>query len=624
MLLFILLSCIITIQATHHLSFPMHRRAVSGSHASRQWRHSLTSPPPSSTSTSTDNHHHQQRRLYKEIASVHKESDGVYFTTICIGDVGSQCFTVIVDTGSSTIAVPCKGCDCGSQHSYYDQAASKSVVDSGSSYSQCYGEGSCNRGKLLQDTICFGKGCLAESGIKHPFGCCTQYSPNFRSQDADGIIGVSPSGRTLWKDLATHHKLDTNQLAICFGTTGGEMTVGGWDETIPGPAGNMSASQEMRWTDMKTSDSFYRVVMSSMVVGDASTTNSDSASPAAIQVSGFTATRPMVDCGSTFSFMRKSNWNRLRSALMDYCKVDPIHRCKSLAGRNPGGDESGDADMSLGCYKFSTNNKERWEQMSTFPSLTFQMQESDSPAAAADGSPVNMCVPATQYFFLSGAKANVYCGGIFSDAQDVIGANLLANFLVVFQEQPQRMGLARAQCDRNMDPGGGGSGGSGGSSGSLSPSSFSLGPCGSPNGRPFPASGSSIDAASLFWAAAISVVVTCVVALVLYRVGCYSRCWCCRGQKYTQLESGEVDSTSDGVAKGVALEEEEEEEDDDDEESRGRSNEKHQDGEEFGVELTDQEMQRTEELVRAADAIFASVENGVNGEEVEYDGEDAI
>ena len=59
-----------------------------------------------------------------------------------------------------------------------------------------------------------------------------------------------------------------------------------------------------------------------------------------------------------------------------------------------------------------------------------------------------MCIPPHQYFFLSGAAASVYCVGVFKDSQDVIGANLLENFMAVFQYSPSRLGIARAPCDR--------------------------------------------------------------------------------------------------------------------------------------------------------------------------------
>ena len=138
------------------------------------------------------------RRLFKGVTNVHQQPDGVYFTNICIG---GQCFTAIVDTGSTTIAVPCAGCECGSGHSYFDALVSPTVVESDVSYLQCYGEGSCNRGKVMTDSICFGANCTASTGVRHPFGCCDTFARSFQVQQADGIIGLSPNKRTLWKDL---------------------------------------------------------------------------------------------------------------------------------------------------------------------------------------------------------------------------------------------------------------------------------------------------------------------------------------------------------------------------------------------------------------------------------------
>ena len=580
-------SSLISSTTATHLSFPLSRRTITGLSAARAWRHTLSS---------------EQRRLYKDIAKVHKESDGVYFSTICIGITGNQCFSVIVDTGSSTIAVPCKGCNCGSQHNYYNKALSTSAVDTGSSYSQCYGEGSCNRGELISDIMCFGKDCSMETGINHPFGCCSTFSANFKSQDADGIIGVSPSGRTLWKDLATHHKLDNNRLAICFGTTDGEMSVGGWDETIPG-VGNMSASESLQWTDMKTSDAFYRIDIQSIVIDGIDSSNGQSSTSGGMAVPNYHVSKPMVDCGSTFSFMRNPNWGRLRDSLIKYCSDDTAERCKSEAGRNPGGDEAGDADLSLGCYKFSTNANKRQEQMATFPSITFQFQQSDAESSD-ENKMVNMCVPADQYFFLSGPKANVYCGGIFRDSQDVIGANLLANFLVVFQETPQRMGIARAQCDRNSAPGSA-------SLPKLSPAaaggSGTVGPCGSPLNS-VPSSSSSGDGMfnlnniSLTTVLGIigGVVFTCACLKLLTKC-CQTFCRYCRGnKKYSALEGSDENDKTLGI--------------DNDGDSDGIGSTEGDDDSRFEVELTDQEKARTEELVRAADAMFAAVENGGEGE----------
>ena len=53
-------------------------------------------------------------------------------------------------------------------------------------------------------------------------------------------------------------------------------------------------------------------------------------------IGSFSASSPMVDSGSTFSFMRSSNWGHLRDALVSYCDgtIAPV-------GADSGSDGSG-------------------------------------------------------------------------------------------------------------------------------------------------------------------------------------------------------------------------------------------------------------------------------------------
>jgi hypothetical protein len=367
------------------------------------------------------------RRLYKTNTAVHKQNDGVYFTSICIGNGEKQCFTVIVDTGSSTIAVPCEGCDCGDHKSFLPHLSTSSE-NSGTIYSQCYGEGSCNYGDILIDEICIGQGCETQNGVRHPFGCCSTFSPSFRHQEADGILGISPSHKTIWKDMIEHHKLTENSVAICFGQTNGELTIGGWDNTILGE-NNKTVSESIRFTPLKLADKFYRIEILTANIGGA-------------PVEKFQKMSPMIDSGSTFSFMRTPNWKLLQDEFIQKC--ENITSCISEAERNPFGSSGDDAQLSIGCYKFSDKKDMRLLQMKSFPNLTFQIPNSEND------NPVSIVFEPEQYFFLSGPFSNVYCIGIFRDLQNVIGANLLENFLVVFEDNPARMGISKAQCNRRL------------------------------------------------------------------------------------------------------------------------------------------------------------------------------
>lgn len=387
------------------ISFPLERRVVSGLHSSRKWR-----------------------RLYSGNSEVYKQNDGVYYGEICIGKHVSQCFTVIMDTGSSSIAIPCQGCDCGHQHRKFIPMLSDSVSSTGKKYFQCYGEGSCNTGEILLDNICIGEGCSPADGITHPFGCCKEFAPSFQHQEADGILGLSPSGNTLWKDMLSHHKLTNSNIAICFGPTHGELMIGGWDTNIL-DVNNIPISESIRFTPMMTRDNYFRMEIHAISIDNKA-------------LSVINTFSPMVDSGSTFSFMQNHNWQQVRDGFILHCQKNST--CISEKGRNPPGSAGTDAILSVGCYAFSHISTKRLNQMKSFPNITFEI-----PVVNGTNY-LSMSFSPEQYFFLSGEHSNVYCVGIFKDMMNVIGANLLENFLIVFQENPSIMGIAKARCSRTL------------------------------------------------------------------------------------------------------------------------------------------------------------------------------
>src|SRR4051812_32027861 len=87
-----------------------------------------------------------QRKLqdhgpFREIASVTRESDGVFWTTIRIGSPPQQqSFSVIVTTGSDKILVPCSNCNnCGPVHQRFNSVNSSSVSwNPHDTFTQCY------------------------------------------------------------------------------------------------------------------------------------------------------------------------------------------------------------------------------------------------------------------------------------------------------------------------------------------------------------------------------------------------------------------------------------------------------------------------------------------------------
>ena len=353
------------------------------------------------------------RRLFESIATVKKESDGVYFTTMMLGSPTQQAFTVIVDTGSSTIAVPCKGCKCG-PHAHFDAAKSVTERHVGS-YNQCYGEGSCNRGVRYSDKMCFGDHCaLNATAIDHAFGCCTVYAPAFQAQKADGIVGLSPAGQTLIASLVKRHKLDENKFALCLSASGGELTVGGVDKSLH--------RGSMAWLPYTGTSGYYIESVGLQVAGE---------------VAVSTGHAVMVDSGTTYTFIPVHIHAALKRKFLEVCASDGM--CMSSSGLNPQSALAADLRDSIACYEFGSNAEQRLRYFKSFPPITLLLK------TVGNSEPHPFCVPPEAYFFESTSEA--HCIGLFSDASFVMGANLMANWNMIFDLSSSKIGVVRATCD---------------------------------------------------------------------------------------------------------------------------------------------------------------------------------
>ena len=356
-------------------------------------------------------HAMRRRRLakFKDFSTMWREPDDVYYTDLRIGPTEGkqQLFSAIVDTGSNTIAVPCKGCsNCGGAHRHYDQSQSPTATSSGH-YNQCYGEGSCNTGTIVTDKICIGKTCPVSEAAANPFGCCTRYAPNFRVQKADGIIGIA-HGNTLIKSLQAQHSLEHYEFALCLGRKNGILSVGGYDES--------RHRSTVSWTPMTYAGSFYKVGISAVDVG-----GTPVALPSLLN-------NPFFDSGTSYTFITPNFFNPIHTAFTAFCAKKG--NCAHVGPRNPSGTESIDLQTSLGCYKKLTDS-----QKDTFPGVTFNFPNG-----------ISFCIPPRAYFF-EYPNAAISCIGINKDSSMTFGANAMVDHNVIFDIENNRLGVAVAKCD---------------------------------------------------------------------------------------------------------------------------------------------------------------------------------
>lgn len=167
---------------------------------------------------------------------------GYFYTKVRVGTPGQE-FTVIVDTGSSLLAIPCDGCKrCGKHmNAYFHQSSSSTFIDgcknipgcSSCSGNQCtysthFVEGSSINGHVVRDSV----GMLINSTdtpqFTSPaiFGCQMSETGLFRAQMADGIMGLGfGKYHTLLDSLVVEHKIK-NTLSFCTHRSGGYLQLG--------------------------------------------------------------------------------------------------------------------------------------------------------------------------------------------------------------------------------------------------------------------------------------------------------------------------------------------------------------------------------------------------------------
>jgi len=213
------------------------------------------------------------------------EGYGTHYVDLWCGSP-PQRQTVIVDTGSGITAFPCSGCnDCGvpkyhidrlfveDESSTFETATCSNSADCVLSRSSCqgnsckvsmaYAEGSrwnayegvdrCYVAGPHEIPLVSSQGATMEGDDLNPrhaadlafdmaFGCQTVVTGLFKTQLADGIMGMSNQGSTYWSQMFKAGKMGSEKLfALCFsrppnvtreGTEAGALTLGGVDKRL--------------------------------------------------------------------------------------------------------------------------------------------------------------------------------------------------------------------------------------------------------------------------------------------------------------------------------------------------------------------------------------------------------
>ena len=295
--------------------------------------------------------HYPRRRLQQDTLTIGAlyQGYGTHYVDLWVGSPKAQRQTVIVDTGSGVTAFPCSGCnDCGAD--YHIDAFFQEGTSTSFEKLQC---NACTRGSCSHDECRIGMSYqegsswsayegkdITYAGGPHDeplplndnggtdvdphhasayafpltFGCQTKITGLFKTQLADGIMGMDNASTSYWSQMHGSGKLQQRRFSLCYsrqptstreGTEAGALSFGG-------PEQRLHTSPMVYTGGKKGRVGFFSVRMRKVYLrqgggGDSATSISENVQIIPLDVSEDTLNRGgiIVDSGTTDTYFSR-------------------------------------------------------------------------------------------------------------------------------------------------------------------------------------------------------------------------------------------------------------------------------------------------------------------------------
>ena len=390
--------------------------------------HTLYAMP---TIPSTAQLHQQQanrrRQLRKAELTPLFPGYGTHYSYLYVG-TPPQRQSVIVDTGSHFTAFPCSGCvQCGTHTDPYYEIKNSSTAqtpkclkDQKCLVSQSYTEGSSWHGYKVEDKLWVGGSevNLLPGGdnyaVKFAFACQTSETGLFRTQLADGIMGMSNSEDTLPNQLFAQKVTDTKMFSLCYRIGGGIMTIGGVDQRIHTKRGVSyvkSTTKENGWYTVK----LLQIHLLDASNGQNFTVEND------INALN-TGKGVIIDSGTTDTYLPSNLLGKFAAAFKK---------------------------ASNNAVNYATGNIVLTEeQLTKLPTIVFTLEGIGGVGGGdTTGPPVEVAMPMANYVDSVGGGKYALRVYLTEKSGSVLGSNFMNGYNIIFDPEANRVGIAKSNCN---------------------------------------------------------------------------------------------------------------------------------------------------------------------------------
>ena len=352
-----------------------------------------------------------------------------YYATLYLGKKKIP-QTYILDTGSPTTTSPCNKCKSCGKHlnkpyeinkdddiikCYTNECnlvPSSSCFDHNCGFSISYSEGSTLRGVFNMQEVYLERinknPNISSKSFKIPIGCTTLETHLFKTQLADGIMGLNNSGKSFVSLLYNQKVISNNMFSICFGQKDGYFSIGEIDKTYH--------KTKIEYVPFFPGESNFYIKINQIKIGEKNITPNY---------------RGFIDSGTTISYLPNEIYDAIINEFKSVCNKlnGKCGSFRNVAGLGYCGTFQNEEDKKKAINEY-------WPYiLFYFEGHTYNLTANDYYYDYNDGNRPGACLG-----FEGERASKITLGGTFMHGHDVI-----------FDRQNQQIGFAVADCNRDME-----------------------------------------------------------------------------------------------------------------------------------------------------------------------------